>query len=125
MASEDNLKKFEQIFGEGGKQVFAQLEKYSPRFANYVYDYVAGNLFQDKSLDVRTRMLCVIACYTALGGVHQEQLKIHIKTALRAGASSREVLAVLETVGAFAGVSRAVHALLVAIPILEAEEASQ
>ena len=117
---EDNKSKFTTIFGEAGNQVLDRIRKHSPRMVDHVYDYIAGDLYQDITIDVRTRELCVISSLASQGGL-TEQLTVHIKTARRNGVSKEEIIAAIETVGVYAGVPRALNALFTAIEIFDAE----
>ena len=93
-----------------------RLETVSPRLREHVYGYIAGDLYADQTLDVRTRELVVLATLAAQGGL-TEQLTVHLHTALDNGASEREVVSVLETVGTYAGVPRALNALFTAADV--------
>ena len=109
---------FETIFGTTGNAVLERIKAYSPRLVEHVHGYIACNLYQDKTLDLRTRELCVIATLAAQGGL-DEQLGVHVTTALRNGVSPAEIVAAIETVATYAGVPRALNALFVAIPLFE------
>ena len=118
MAGAEAKKQFAAIFGEAGEQVLRRIAKYSPRLVDHVYEYIAGDLYQDKTLDLRTRELCVISCLAAQGGLN-EQLAVHVRTALRGGVSKEEIVSAIEAVGTYAGVPKALNALFVAIKIYE------
>src|SRR5664280_913623 len=106
---EEHVRRFEEIFGSAGEAVLQRLETVSPRLREHVYGYIAGDLYADQTLDVRTRELVVLATLAAQGGL-TEQLTVHLHTALDNGASEREVVSVLETVGTYAGVNNAFNA---------------
>jgi len=118
MTNEEAKRQFQAIFGEAGEQVLQRIESYSPRLVGHIYDYIAGNLYQDKSLDLRTRELCVISCLAAQGGLN-EQLAVHVRTALRGGVKNEEIVSAIEAVGTYAGIPRALNALFTAIQIFE------
>jgi 4-carboxymuconolactone decarboxylase len=109
MSSKEAKAQFEHVFGEAGKKVLERIAPLSPRFVAYVEDHIAADLYQDGTLDLRTRELCVIACLAAQGGLN-EQLRVHYKTALRHGVRKEEIVAVLETINAYAGAPRAINA---------------
>jgi 4-carboxymuconolactone decarboxylase len=116
MVSQEHVRRFEEIFGSAGEAVLQRLETVSPRLREHVYGYIAGDLYADQTLDVRTRELVVLATLAAQGGL-TEQLTVHLHTALDNGASEREVVSVLETVGTYAGVPRALNALFTAADV--------
>lgn len=109
---------FERIFGTTGSAVLERIRAHSPRLVEHVYGYIAGNLYQDQTLDLRTRELGVIAALAAQGGLG-EQLGVHVTTALRNGVSPAEIVAAIETVATDAGIPRALNALFIAIPLFE------
>lgn len=116
MANERSIQQFREIFGEAGIDVLTRIEKTSPRLVEHIYDYIAGNIYQDDTLDIRTRELCVIACIASQGGL-AEQLAVHIRTALRHGVRREEIVSTIEAVGVYAGVPRALNALFTAIQV--------
>jgi 4-carboxymuconolactone decarboxylase len=116
MTQDCSRKQFEEIFGAPGLQVLDRIRSHSPRLCNHIERYIAGDLYQDETLDIKTRELCVIACLAAQGGL-TEQLVVHIRTALRHGVSEQEIVSVIEAIGTYAGVPRALNALFAAIQI--------
>lgn len=118
MATQLQTEQFEHIFGPAGIGVLDRIRDLSPRLVDHVYSYIAGDLYQDTTLDLRTRELCVIASLASQGGL-QEQLKVHVETALRNGVSRQEVVAAIEAVGAYAGVPRALNALFAASEVFD------
>jgi 4-carboxymuconolactone decarboxylase len=112
------VEQFQQIFGAAGTRVLDRIQPMSPRLVNHVYEYIAGDLYQDATLEFKTRELCVIAILAAQGGLN-EQVKVHVETALRGGISQQEVVAVLEAVGAYAGVPKALNAMFSAAEVFQ------
>ncbi|MDB5100624.1 MAG: 4-carboxymuconolactone decarboxylase [Cyanobacteria bacterium RYN_339] len=118
MATPTHIAQFEQIFGAAGIGVLDSIKDLSPRLVDHVYSYIAGDLYQDETLDFRTRELCVIATLAAQGGLN-EQVKVHVETALRGGVTRQEVVASIEAVGAYAGVPKALNAMFAAAEVFE------
>ena len=118
MSTHFDRTEYERIFGPAGHAVLERIRAYSPRLVDHVYSYIAGNLYQDQTLDLRTRELCVIAVLAAQGGL-PEQLAAHVTTALRNGVKPAEIVAAIETVATYAGVPRALNALFIAIPLFD------
>ena len=118
MSTHFDRAEYERIFGPAGHAVLERIRAYSPRLVDHVYSYIAGNLYQDQTLDLRTRELCVIAALAAQGGL-PEQLAAHVTTALRNGVKPAEIVAAIETVATYAGVPRALNALFIAIPLFD------
>lgn len=124
MATEKNIQDFEAIFGTAGNAVLERIKKYSPRVVEHVYEYIASDLYQDPVLDVKTRELCVISSLVSQGGLN-EQLVVHVRTALNNGVQKQEIISVIETAGSYAGIPRALNGLFTAIETIEAWEAEQ
>jgi 4-carboxymuconolactone decarboxylase len=122
MASASHVAQFEQIFGTAGTQVLERIRPMSPRLVDHVYGYIAGDLYQDPTLEFRTRELCVISILAAQGGLN-EQVKVHVETALRGGISREEVVAALEAVGVYARVPKALNAMFAAAEVFKALDA--
>ena len=118
MNQKNTKQQFIAIFGEVGEQVLHRIAGHSPRLVEHIYDYIAGNLYQDKTLDLRTRELCVIACLAAQGGLN-EQLGVHIRTAIHGGVTKFEIVSAIEAVGTYAGIPRALNALFTAIQVFD------
>jgi len=118
MSTAESKQQFEAIFGQAGRVVLQRIQSSSPRLVEHIYAYIAGEIYQDKILDIRTRELCVISSLASQGGLN-EQLAVHIRTALRHGVSKEEIVSTIETVGAYAGVPRALNALSTAIQIFD------
>jgi len=116
MTKDISLNQFEEIFGDAGIQVLDRIKGHSPRLVEHIRDYIAGGVYQDHTLDIQTRELCVIACLAGQGGL-TEQLAVHIRTALRHEVSERQIVSVIEAVGIYAGVPKALNALFTAIQI--------
>jgi hypothetical protein len=47
MTNEEAKRQFQAIFGEAGEQVLQRIEGYSLRLVGHIYDYIAGNLYQE------------------------------------------------------------------------------
>ncbi len=62
-------------------------------FASAFYDFAYGELYSRMVLDHRTRLLCMVGNTLAIGEI--VQCRHHMRTALRQGATAREVLEVL------------------------------
>ncbi|MDB0037729.1 carboxymuconolactone decarboxylase family protein [bacterium] len=112
------LDRCEEVFGEMGKNVLDSISDLSPRTVNHVHDYFANNLYSDQTLTSKTRELCVISIIAAQGGLNKP-LEVHIRTALNQGVTQEEIVAVLETVGSYAGMPKSISALIVAKSVFE------
>jgi 4-carboxymuconolactone decarboxylase len=77
-----------------------------------------GDVVSRPGLDVRTRELATVAMLAVLGGT-EPQIAFHVGGALRAGATSPEVVELITQVSVYAGIPRALNALGAARPVFE------
>jgi 4-carboxymuconolactone decarboxylase len=80
-----------------------------------------GAIMARPQLDLRTRELATVCMLAALGGC-EPQLEFHIGGALRAGATTTEVIESITQVYLYAGFPRTLNALQVARKVLAAHQ---
>lgn len=120
MSTKDKLDRCEEVFGKMGRDVLTSIEDLSPRTVNHVHNYFANDLYADTTLSSKTRELCVISIIAAQGGL-DKPLEVHIRTALNQGVTKAEIIAVLETVGSYAGMPKSISAMMVAKRVFDTE----
>lgn len=103
------LKKLVEIDGEAGEQVFEKLDKISPFIARYLVESF-GELCSISDIDNRTREIAIIGACTALGSA-LPQLKVHVHAGLNVGLSRDEIIAIINTMSAYAGFPATLNAL--------------
>lgn len=113
----ENFDRCQEVFGKTGRDVLEKVHQHSPRLTNLVHDYFANNLYKDETLDIKTRELVVIAIIAAQGGL-PKPLEVHIRSALDQGVSKDEIIAVLETVASYAGMPKAISAIMGSLDVL-------
>jgi 4-carboxymuconolactone decarboxylase len=124
MSVDENMKRFEEIYGANARKILERIGSLSPRLVEHGVNFVMGELYADDSLDLKTRELCIISSLASQGGL-QSELRVHMEIALRLGVSQREIIAVIETVGGYAGLPRALGALSLAGEVFSAWEVTQ
>lgn len=82
------------------------------RFQRYISESVWGGVWNNDSIDVRTRSLLTICLLAALG--HREELAMHLRATRNTGVTKNEVCEALMHVAAYAGVPAANRAFAVA-----------
>ncbi len=95
-----------------------------PGFAQSMIDVAYGQYYTREGLDDKTRYLATVAALTALGGQTAPQLRVHIRNALRSGASQREVAEVINQMALYGGFPAMINALNTAIEVFDAESAT-
>lgn len=86
--------------------------EFDSRFQDYITESAWGTVWNDESIDLRTRSLLTIAILAALG--HHEELAMHIRATRNTGVSSAEVSEALMHVGLYAGVPAANRGFVIA-----------
>ncbi len=101
-------KKFAEIMGHPSEQMEKNFTDLAPDLATFILESVFGDVYQDATLDNRTRMIVNVAALTAMGTA-QPQLRNYLNAALRAGVSRQELVAIMVQLAAFAGVPAAIN----------------
>lgn len=97
------------------------IKKVSPEFAWVNVEFPYGDLYPRSVVDSKTRELCTVAALTVMGYALPE-LELHIKAALRCGASRHEVTEVITQMIAYCGFPAATNALMVARKVFAGAE---
>jgi 4-carboxymuconolactone decarboxylase len=83
----------------------------APEFAWVNVTFPFGELYPRQVLDLKTREMCTVAALT-VQGFSLPELKLHIKAALRCGASRAEVAEIITQMIAYCGFPAATNALM-------------
>ena len=102
-----------KINSEGGERILDVLKDISPDMARFVIEFAYGDIYSRPKLDLRTRELITIASLTTLGFA-KEELKVHIRNALNAGATQEEIVEVIMQMAVYAGFPAALNGLFIA-----------
>lgn len=78
-----------QIFGGQEDRILARLAALDPNLMAYVRDFAYDTVYDRPGLDLKTRELVACALLTSLGS--PDELRTHLRGALRAGATEQEV----------------------------------
>ena len=89
------------------------LEQIAPGFPDWIVTSLFGGTYQREGLALRDRQLVNLAALTAVGGV-DPQLADHVKTGLRVGLTSQEIIEVFVHLAPYIGVPKALAGLRVA-----------
>jgi 4-carboxymuconolactone decarboxylase len=101
------------ITGDGAGKMVESLRDIAPELAEWVTDFAYGDVVARPQLPLTTRELATVAALTALGNA-QPQLKAHIKGALNAGCTPREIVEVIMQMAVYAGFPAAINGILAA-----------
>lgn len=86
-----------------------ELDQLDPKWTGGWLDWIYGYQYQRTVLDDKTRVLVAIGEHTVLG--HEHVLPTHIKSAIDAGATPREILEVIWMCHVFCGIPKAFAAM--------------
>ena len=109
------LATLERVAGSAARDSIESLTEDAPelaRFAVESFDALYGERATEV-LDLRTRELSTVAALTALGHA-LPQLKVHIRAALRAGATRGQIVAIITQMHAYGGYPAALNAFAAA-----------
>lgn len=98
----------EAIFGSQHDRIFERLSALDPDLAGYIRDFAYDTVYERSGLDLKTKEL--LACTLLLGLGSPDELKTHLRGAMRAGASEQEVRETLLFAAPFVGFPRVVAA---------------
>jgi 4-carboxymuconolactone decarboxylase len=104
----------------GDEHVDAAVERtseFTAEFQDLITRYAWGEIWTRPGLDRRTRSAITLTALIALG--HFEELRMHLRAALRNGLEENEIKEVLLQSAIYCGVPAANHAFAVAQEVLE------
>lgn len=96
------------IFGQQHDRIFERLSALDPDLAVYIRDFAYDTVYERPGLDLKTREL--LACTLLLSLGSPDELRTHLRGAMRAGASEQEVRETLLFAAPFVGFPRVVAA---------------
>ena len=88
-----------------------KIKALAPEFAWVNVTFPFGELYSRDVLDAKTRELCTVAALT-VQGFSLVELKLHVKAAVRCGASRAEVTEIITQMIAYCGFPAATNALM-------------
>ena len=87
---ERGVKNINELMENGDKGVLKGLGKTAPDLANYVIEFIFGDLYNRSGLDLKTKQILTITILATLGNA-KPQLAYHIKCGLNVGISQTEI----------------------------------
>ena len=102
---------FDDVMGTPAQGFIDAFKDVAPDFGRLVVEWEFGDLYGRPGLDLKTREIVVIAACATLGTVGHGPVKMHVKSALRAGVTRAEIGEVLMQLAFAAGVPIAIGAM--------------
>jgi 4-carboxymuconolactone decarboxylase len=112
------MEEMRRHFGTLADEYIAKIAEFAPEFAKVNVEFPFGDLYTRDVLDSKTRELATIAALTVQGS-SLPQLKVHVKGALKCGATKDEIVEVITQMIAYCGFPAATNALLAAKDTIE------
>lgn len=106
------MEKLQEIDGKSGEEVYERLSRISPFMSQYLVECF-GDIASLNAIDNRTREVAVIGALSSLGYA-LPQLKVHIHAGLNVGLTPEEIVAIINTMSAYAGFPATLNALFAA-----------
>lgn len=97
---------------EKAQEVVEQWEKLSPRFSDYLIEFAMGDVYTNKTLNLKERSLITLAMLTALGA--ERQIRLHVEIALNNGITKEQIEELFIHVLLYAGFHRGWNGLVIA-----------
>ena len=93
-----------------------------PGFSEWQIGTVYGGVYARDGLDMKTRQLATVAGLAVMGAQTRPQLKIHVASALKIGATKREIAETILQMSLYGGFPAAINALNAAMEVFDEEE---
>jgi len=114
---DEDTKAREQIFGAQHDRIFERLSALDPDLSRYIQGFAYDTVYDRPGLDLKTKEL--LACTLLLSLGSPDELKTHLRGAMRAGATEQEVRETLLFAVPFVGFPRVVAAFAQLQSLLE------
>jgi 4-carboxymuconolactone decarboxylase len=116
------LKNLDAIDKEAGARVIESLQNVSPDLGKLLIEYVFGEIYNRKGLDIKSKELAVVAALTAMGNANP-QLRVHINAALNVGCNIAQVQEVILQMSAYSGFPSSINGMIALKDVLEERKA--
>jgi 4-carboxymuconolactone decarboxylase len=110
---ERGIKKINELVEGGDKGVMKGLGEVAPDLANYVLEFIFGDLYSRKGLDIKIKQMITITSLAVLGNA-KPQLAYHINCGLNLGLTREEIIDILIHISGYAGFPVALNGIATA-----------
>lgn len=105
---ERGKKKINELMEGADQGVLKGLGKTAPDLANYVIEFVFGDLYSRMGLDLKTKQILTVTILATLGNA-KPQLGYHINCALNLGITRQEIIDIMTHLAGYAGFPAALN----------------
>lgn len=110
---ERGSKKINELMENADQGVLKGLGKVAPDLADYVIEFVFGDLYSRSGLDLKTKQILTVTILATLGNA-KPQLAYHIKCALNIGITRQEIIDIMTHLAGYAGFPAALNGVATA-----------
>ncbi|OGT41712.1 MAG: 4-carboxymuconolactone decarboxylase [Gammaproteobacteria bacterium RIFCSPHIGHO2_12_FULL_37_34] len=110
---ERGSKKINELMKDADQGVLKGLGKTAPDLANYVLEFIFGDLYSRPGLELKTKQMLTITILATLGNA-KPQLAYHINCGLNIGITRQEIVDILTHVSGYAGFPAALNGIATA-----------
>lgn len=115
---EQGQARIQDVIGDKYKAIIENLSSVSPDFANYVMEFVYGDVYSRPGFSDKNRELAAVACMIGQGNTGLP-LKAHMQAMLNVGWKKEEVIELINFLSVYAGFPSCVDALLLLKDVTE------
>jgi 4-carboxymuconolactone decarboxylase len=102
------IKNINRLVEGGDQRLLNGIGELSPDLANYVLEFIFGDLYNREGLDLKTKQIITITALAVLGNA-RPQLEYHIKAGLNIGLSRKEIIDIMTHISGYAGFPAALN----------------
>ena len=110
---ERGSKKINELMAGADQNVLKGLGRTAPDLANYVLEFVFGDLYSRSGLDLKTKQMLTITILATLANA-KPQLAYHIKCGLNIGLTRTEIIDIMTHIAGYAGFPAALNGVATA-----------
>ncbi|MCD6726777.1 MAG: carboxymuconolactone decarboxylase family protein [Solirubrobacteraceae bacterium] len=103
----------ESLRGEAPASALNEILEVAPAFADYLHEFVYGEVFSRPGLTPRDRIISTLSCLVTLGGM-ERPIELYVDMGLNSGMAPAEIVEVLLQCLSLAGFPRVQSGLLAA-----------
>lgn len=110
---ERGIAKINELLPGADKKIIKNLETVAPDLANYILEFVFGDLYSRPGLDLKTKQILTITILATLGNA-KPQLAYHINCGLNIGVSRQAIVDIMTHIAGYAGFPAALNGVATA-----------
>jgi 4-carboxymuconolactone decarboxylase len=116
--NEAGPKRLHDILGNNSETIIENFKKTSPDFANYIVDFVYGDIYARPGLSDKMREMAAVACLIGQGNTALP-LKTHLQAMRRVGWEKNEIIELIIFLIVYVGFPSTVDAIQMVAEVFE------